>query len=321
VCSPEPGDAHASSEAIERPVQWEESSTVNVAIIDVGSNSIRLLVAAVDMGNVEELHRERAYVRLGDDAYRRGRIGSRKLKETRTVAGKFARIARKAGAERLETIVTAPGRQAENHEELVRTLAKATRSPVIVLSADDEGRLAWEGAVSRMDDAPDTVAVVDLGGGSCEIAVGTQALGPSWVHSMEAGALRVTRAFLGGNPPSAERITRARSEITELARSLHPPRPDTALAVGGTARAVGRIVGRPFGLDQLEQLASALGKVPAEEVAEPHGITSERAETLLGGTLVLSEIARRLRCDLEVGRGGLREGAALALARADAAAA
>ena len=102
---------------------------------------------------------------------------------------------------------------------------------------------------------------------------------------------------------------------------LRPPRPDAALAVGGTARAVGRIAGEPFGVADLEALTLELSEVPAAEVTESHGITSERAETLLGGALVLTEVARRLRCDLAVGRGGLREGAALALARADAAAA
>ena len=294
---------------------------MKVAIIDVGSNSVRLLVAAVDAGDVSQLHRERVYLRLGDDAYRRGRIGARKLKATRSVAAKYARIARKAGAERLETIVTAPGRQAENHEELVRALVKATRSSVVVLSGDDEGRLAWHGAVARMEESARTVAVVDLGGGSCEVAVGDRAKGPVWVRSVDAGALRVTRAFLGGNPPDAERICCARAEIRKLAETLGPPRPDAALAVGGTARALGRILGRPFGVDQLEQLVSTLEQVPAENVTEPHGITSERAETLLGGTLVLAEMAGRLGCDLQVGKGGLREGAALALAHADAAAA
>ena len=294
---------------------------MNVAIIDVGSNSVRLLVAEVAEGTVEQLYREREYVRLGDDAYRRGKIGSRKLKQTRTVAAKYARLARKAGAERLETIVTAPGRQASNGEELVDVLAKATRSSVAVLSADEEGRLAWKGAVARLEDPPETVAVVDLGGGSCEVAVGAPAVGPSWVRSIEAGALRVTRAFLGGNPPESERIAHAQHEIGERAKDLHPPRPSAALAVGGTARAVSRIVGEPFGVERLERLASTLSEVPAETITDPHGITSERAETLLGGTLVLSEIGGRLGCDFELGRGGLREGAALAVARAEAAAA
>jgi exopolyphosphatase/guanosine-5'-triphosphate,3'-diphosphate pyrophosphatase len=200
-------------------------------------------------------------------------------------------------------------------------LRKATQSPVAALTADDEGRLAWEGAVARMDDPPEIVAVVDLGGGSCELAVGTPLQSPTWIRSVDAGALRVSRAFLSGNPPRAKRVAAARREISRLFDDFHPPRPDQALGAGGTARAVGRVVGRRFGVGQLEKLTDTLSSVPVETVTESHGVSPERAETLLGGTLVLTEVARRLDRDLEVSRGGLREGAALALARAEAAAA
>jgi exopolyphosphatase/guanosine-5'-triphosphate,3'-diphosphate pyrophosphatase len=296
---------------------------VVVAVIDVGSNSVRLLVAAVDeSGEVRQLHRERVYLRLGDDAYRLGRISREKLDETRSVASSFARIAEEAGAERLETIVTAPGRQASNPEELVQVLAKATRAPVVVLSAEDEGCLAWEGAVSRLEAPPDVVAAVDLGGGSCEVAVGTPTLGPVWVRSFDAGALRVTRAFLNGDPPSAENVAEARGKIARLADiEPRPPRPDLTLAVGGTARAVSRIVGRRFDAEDLDELAARLSRLPTKKAAARLGITTARAETLLGGTLVLAEIARLVDTGLELGRGGLREGAALALARAEAVAA
>ena len=288
---------------------------MNVAVIDVGSNSLRLLVASVEGSDVTKLKRERVYARLGDDAYRLGRIGAKKLELTRDVAAHYARIARKSGVERLETIVTAPGRQSANAKELVGVLADATRARVVVLSADDEGRLAWEGAVARMGNPPETVAVVDLGGGSCEIAVGGATRGPTWVRSRDAGALRVTRAFLGSDRPSDEEIETARSEIRRLFGDLAPPLPDAALAVGGTARAIGRIVGKRFGTDELEELAAAIARRGADAVVEDSGITLERAQTLLGGTLVLAEIARLLDSRLEVGRGGLREGAALALAR------
>jgi exopolyphosphatase / guanosine-5'-triphosphate,3'-diphosphate pyrophosphatase len=295
---------------------------VIVAIVDIGSNTARLLVASVsDAGDVAELRRQRHYLRLGDDVHALGRIGPEKLAEAREIARGFARIARKSKAERLETVVTAPGRQAANGGELVQALAEETRAPVVVLTGEGEGRLAWEGAVARMDDPPEVVAVVDLGGGSLELAVGTPSLGPSWVRSLDAGALRITRMYLGGDPPPAERIETARREIRDLVAGFDPPRPDAALVVGGTARAIGRVVGKRFGDEQLETLARTLATVPAETVTAPHGITSERAHTLLGGTLVLAEIARVLDSDLEVGRGGLREGAALALARNEAAAA
>jgi exopolyphosphatase/guanosine-5'-triphosphate,3'-diphosphate pyrophosphatase len=289
---------------------------VQVAIVDVGSNTARLLVASVsDAGAIAQLRRERRYLRLGDDVHRLGRIGPKKLAEAGQVARRYARIARRSGVERLETIVTAPGRQAANGDELVAVLAAETEAPVVVLSGEDEGRLAWEGAVARMADAPEVVAVVDLGGGSCELAVGTPALGPAWVRSLDLGALRVTREYLGGDPPSRKRVERARDEIRELLTIFEPPRPDATLAVGGTARAVGRIVGRRFGAAELDDLTATLTTVRAEKVTASHGITRERAQTLLGGVLVLDELARRLGTDLEVGRGGLREGAALSLAR------
>ena len=295
---------------------------MDVAIVDIGSNTARLLVASVDpRGEVTQHRRERHYLRLGDDVHTLGRIGPEKLEEAGKVARRFARIARQTGVERLETIVTAPGRQAANGDELVRRLADETEAPVVVLTGDDEGRLAWEGAVARMESPPAVVAVVDLGGGSCEVAVGTPALGPAWIHSFDLGALRVTRTYLGGDPPPLERVQNARREIAVALSGVVPPQPDAALVVGGTARAVGRIVGRRFGRAELDELVATLSRVPAESVTATHGITPERAHTLLGGTLVLDELAGRLGTSLEVGRGGLREGAALALARAEVVAA
>jgi exopolyphosphatase/guanosine-5'-triphosphate,3'-diphosphate pyrophosphatase len=291
---------------------------VIVAVVDVGSNSLRLLVADVSGTEVRQLRRNRVYARLGDDVCSLGRIGPAKLELTGDVAARYARIARKAGAERLQTVVTAPGRQAANADQLIAALAGATRAPVVLLAADDEGRLAWTGAVSRLDASDDLVAVVDLGGGSCEVAVGTPGAGPAWVRSRDAGALRVTRSLPAGRL-SRKELERARDGVRHLLDDLCPPSPDLALAVGGTARALGRIAGRRLRANQLDELAKAIARKGAARLTEGVGITAERAETLLGGTLVLSEVARLLDSPLEVGRGGLREGAALSLAHAEAA--
>src|SRR5262249_43403312 len=223
--------------------------------------------------------------------------------------------------ERMETIVTAPGRQASNADELVDVIVDATRAHVSVLSAEDEGRLAWEGAVSQLASPPPSIAVVDLGGGSCEVAVGGVRLGPTWVASCEGGALRVTSAWLSGTRPGDAEVAAARRGIRELLTDFEPPRPDAALAVGGTARAVAKIVGPRFGGRKLDALTERFAREGAAAVTDGLDITSERSETLLGGTLVLSEIARRLDSKLPPGSGGLREGAALALARAHTAAA
>src|SRR5262245_21221192 len=218
-----------------------------VAVIDVGSNSVRLLAAEIAPDGVARaIERDRVYLRLGDDTYNFGRIGARKLDELEFVAERFALRARTLGVERIETIVTAPGRQASNADELVDVLADATRAPVLVLSAEDEERLAWEGAVAALEVRPGTVAVIDLGGGSCEVAVGRPEVGPAWVGSCDAGALRVTRSFLFHPRPSSADIEAARAGVEQLVARMEPPHPDAALAVGGTARAVGRIVGTRF---------------------------------------------------------------------------
>jgi exopolyphosphatase / guanosine-5'-triphosphate,3'-diphosphate pyrophosphatase len=295
---------------------------MRVAVIDVGSNSVRLLIASAKRnGQVRELDRDRVYLRLGDDAYRLGRIGDRKLDELADVAERFARRARAARVELMETVVTAPGRQANNADELVDLLAGATRAPVVGLSAEDEGRLAWEGEISFLPESRGTVGVVDLGGGSCEVAIGLPATGPTWVRSRDAGALRVTRTLLRSKHPSAREAAAARTGIRELLDGFDPNRPGTAVAVGGTARAVAKVVGSRFGVRKLDGLADEIVRRGAVATTAGLDITPGRIETLLGGTLVLSEVARRLDSKLEVGRGGLREGAALALVRAQSAAA
>ena len=192
---------------------------------------------------------------------------------------------------------------------------------MIVLSAEDEGRLAWEGAVAAMDDPAPCVGVVDLGGGSCEVAVGEPGLGPTWVSSRDAGALRVARSFFPTRRPRTPELEAGRAAIHELFDGLDGPRPDAMLAVGGTARAVAKIAGRRLGPRKLDALAERIARDGPEAVIDGLDITAERGETLLAGTLVLSEIARRLDSKLEIGSGGLREGAALELARAESAAA
>jgi exopolyphosphatase/guanosine-5'-triphosphate,3'-diphosphate pyrophosphatase len=160
------------------------------------------------------------------------------------------------------------------------------------------------------------VAVIDLGGGSFEVAVGTPAGGVDWVRSRDAGALRVTRAFLPSDTPTVGEAWAAREEVRALLADLDPPHAEHAYAVGGTARALGRILGKRFDADDLDHLVLRLVVDGLKGTIAGTPITQERAETLLGGTLVLAELADRIGRPLRVGRGGLREGAVLALARA-----
>ena len=200
-------------------------SGMRVGVIDVGSNTVRLLVATVGSGHVRTVREERTHLGLGEELLRHGRIRRRKLDEVADVTGDYARIARKLGVRELETVVTAPGRQGDEPARLLDVLGRATAGEVRVVSAEEEGRLAFEGAVSRADTGESVVAVCDVGGGSTELVVGTQLLGPAWVRSVDLGSLRLTAALLPGDPPSRSRDRVGARGRPERARRARPTAP------------------------------------------------------------------------------------------------
>ncbi len=220
---------------------------LNVAVLDVGSNTVRLLVAARGATGLAPLREEREHLLLGEEVERLGRISDEKLAATARCAGRYARVARGLGVDRLEVIVTAPGRQSENADELLQALAIATGAAVRVLSADEEGRLAYEGAVAVAASLPETVAVCDVGGGSTELVVGTPAVGPTWWRSLNLGCVRLTERFLGDDPPGKVAMAAAAEEVERQLEGLTPPLPLAALATGGTARALRKVVGEALG--------------------------------------------------------------------------
>ena len=294
---------------------------MRVAVIDVGSNTARLLVATVASdGSVVPVAEERQYLRLGAEIERTGTLGKRTIAAAAATCGAFARSAAAHGADRATVIVTAPGRQGTSASALTAALAEHTGLRVRVLPAETEGSLAFDGAVARARGRlPKLVAVVDIGGGSTEIAVGTPDLGAGWVRSADLGSLRLTRAHLDGtDPPTARRIGAAREAIRVELGSMHPRCPDLAFAVGGSARAAAKILGPRFDADDLDEAVAVLARRPAVKAARAYGIGSHRAETLLAGLLLLAETSRVLDKELELGRGGLREGAALELALREA---
>jgi len=289
---------------------------MRVAVIDVGSNTARLLVATVTgNGDVEPLAQERAYLRLGAEIERSGTLGPKKITACAKTCRGFARRAAALGVDLATVIVTAPGRQSASGPALTRALAEATGLPVRTLTSESEGRLAFDGAVACSTvGLPEILAVVDLGGGSTEIAVGNPRLGASWVRSADLGSLRLTRAHLPDDPSTARQIRSARDAARRALSALDPPSPDLAVAVGGSARALGKIVGPNLDVDALDEAVARLARRSAAKTARSFGISAERAETLLAGAILLSEACRALGTPLELGRGGLREGAALELA-------
>jgi len=284
-----------------------------VAIVDVGSNTARLLVAVRRGKQLSTLREDKAYLALGADIERNGRISRAKLSETETVTRRFAEIARKLGADAVDVIVTAPGRQTSEPDALVDTLAQATRAPVRVLSAEEEGLLAYEGALARTGSTLESIAVCDVGGGSTEIVVGAPPSAPTWIRSVDLGALRLTARTLESDPPRKRELQAATEEAQRCLEGIVPPRPNAGLAVGGSARALAKLVGPRLGERELRKALGLATARRAAKVAKAYGLDEERARVLPAGAIILTEVTLRLGVPLQLARGGLREGAALAL--------
>ncbi len=275
---------------------------------------MRLLVARPRKGGVARVHEEREQLGLGEDVERLGRISPAKLARAEAAAATLTAKARELGCSRLEVLVTSPGRQAANGEELRAALERGSGQEVRILSAEEEARLAHAGAVAAARPRDESVAVVDVGGGSAQLIVGTTAAGPAWMRSVDLGSLRLTRRLLVSDPPTGRELETARLEVERAFEGVTPPLPLAALATGGSARALRRVAGRRrLAGRHLEGVLRELAKRDSAEIAERYGLTPERARTLPAGTLILAEAQRRLGLPLEVARGGLREGAALAL--------
>jgi exopolyphosphatase / guanosine-5'-triphosphate,3'-diphosphate pyrophosphatase len=284
---------------------------VPVGVIDVGANTVRLHVAR----GGDAIYREKAMLRLGESIERYGAVPEAKLAETAATVAGFVAQARRNGADRIEVLVTSPGRQAANGAELLGRLAAATGVPVRLLSAEEEGRLAFLGAVAASRGASRRlIAVCDVGGGSAQIAVGTRREGAAWVRSVDIGSMRLTSRLLSDDPPGDAAVQAARAEVDRLLVGILPPLPEIALAVGGSARALRSIVGPRLGSEELDELAGILARTPSREIVELYGVDEQRVRTLAAGAVILAALCERLCVPLRVVRGGVREGAAIELA-------
>ena len=289
------------------------------AVIDVGSNTARLLVARVG-STPTETHSEGVSVDLGEEIEARGCVSETTIASTAETVRRLYADARAHGAESVEVLVTSPGRQADNSGELIEAIERTAGVVVRVVSAEEEARLAFAGAVAIEAPSANVVAVVDLGGASTELAVGLPQDGPAWARSVDLGAVRLTHRLLAATHPSVEDVEAARETVAETFTGVTPPLPGAAFVVGGSARALGRVVGRCLRQGELAAAAAMLPICEPDDLVERFGVGKRRAPLLLAAALILAEVQQRLVVPLVVAEGGLREGALVLRAREAAAA-
>jgi exopolyphosphatase/guanosine-5'-triphosphate,3'-diphosphate pyrophosphatase len=281
-------------------------SGVPYGVVDVGSNTVRLLVAA----HGKPVLSLRATLGLGACVERSGAITESKLLETADHVARFVAAAREAGAEDVEVLITSPGRQARNGVELLDAIGDVTTARARILSAEEEGELAFVGALSTLHLPPGRrVTVVDVGGGSTQLVVGSGREGIVWSGTIDLGSRRLTSRLLGGDPPGPAQLERARVEVDGLLDALTPPLSRTAVAVGGSARALKRLVGGRLGDDELAGAVDLLGRTSRVDLIDHYDVDPTRADTLAAGATILAAVQAKLARPLKVVRAGVREGA------------
>jgi exopolyphosphatase / guanosine-5'-triphosphate,3'-diphosphate pyrophosphatase len=275
---------------------------MRVGVIDVGSNTTRLLVANATPDGLDALETQKVRLALGEEIERHGAVSAVHVAAAAKAVRDMASVVRRKRVASLDVFLTAPGRQAGNSTELVAALSRAAGVPARVLTKEEEGALAYRGAILTADfDLPSRIAVCDIGGASTEVAVGNPGSDPEWIESVDLGSVRLTA-----------RAADMRSEAEDAFAHLGPPAVEAALVVGGSARATRRLVGAELGETELAEALRIVETMSPREVARRFGVDRARAEILPAGVILLAEVQRRLGVTLHVCSGGIREGAVLA---------
>ena len=284
------------------------------AAVDIGSNTTRVLVAEPQEGQLRKVMEQRAYTRFEKDSKRKGRITDAKIEEIADVVATQVRLAEELGAEAIRIVATAAVRESKNADEAARRIGEAPGIEVEILSEEDEGRLAFIGATKTLGHPVEgDVGVVDVGGGSSEIILGTVAGGVRQVHSFKIGSGAVAEEFLTNDPPSAAEIRALRNYIDDFFADVEVDQPGQAVAVGGSATSLRTLVGAVLEYETLERAVRVLTGDPIADVAKRFELDPRRVAILPAGVMILEKLSELLGQPLQIGKGGLREGVILDL--------
>ncbi|HSS04490.1 MAG TPA: Ppx/GppA phosphatase family protein [Solirubrobacterales bacterium] len=276
-----------------------------VAVIDVGSNSTRLLVADVD-GGVSVVERHSRVTRLGRGVDLSGQLSDEAIEAACTVIADYVSICRDTGVESVAAIATSAVRDASNGDAFVAELRERFALSARVLDGEEEARLTYRGATFEQPPSVPTL-VIDIGGGSTEMIVGTGAQ-IAFHDSLQAGVVRHTERHISGDPPTASELEALAGDIRaqiEVALEGHgEARASAGIAVAGTPTSLAaielelepydpaRVHGHVLSLKTIQRLLSRLASTPLAERAAIPGLHPDRAPTIIAGSVILIEAMR-----------------------------
>lgn len=305
---------------------------LRTAVVDIGSNSTRLLVADVEDGRVQaELERRSTVTRLGQGVDANGSLSDEAMQRVYETLEDYRELIDEHGAQSAIAVLTSAVRDADNGNEFARTVRERYQLEPHILDGDEEARLTFVGATSERD-AADTAltAVIDVGGGSTEVVLGTGHEARFHV-STQAGVVRQTERHIHSDPPTPDELDELREDVREILRAGVPDEQrrgvTRAIGVAGTATSLGAIAqklepydpdkvhGYRVGRQECERILEELASVPLEERRRVPGLHPDRAPTIVAGVIILLEVLDLFGLtELEVSEHDILRGAALQLA-------
>jgi exopolyphosphatase / guanosine-5'-triphosphate,3'-diphosphate pyrophosphatase len=284
------------------------------AAIDIGSNTTRVLVAELIDGQLKKVMEQRAYTRISKAVDDSGAISREKVEEVGELVATQVRLARELGAVEIRAVATAAVREASNGPEVAAAISAVAGVDVDILSGEEEGRLSFIGATKALGHPADgTIGVVDVGGGSTEVILGTVPDGVDEVQSWHIGSGVLADELITSDPPTSAEIRRVRDHIEDFFDGVEIEHPEQAVAVGGSATSLRRLVGAVLEYETLERAIRVLSTEPSSEVAKRFELDPRRVRILTTGVLLLEKVSELLGQPLQIGKGGLREGIILDL--------
>lgn len=298
---------------------------MRISAIDIGTNTVLLLVADVQGKTLRPLEHGHAIARLGQGVDENRNITREAMERVGKVLAEYVAISKAHSAEQIIACGTSALRDATNRDDFVRFVRAEFGINVKVLSGKEEAEQTYLGVLSEFpEDKEDHYAVIDIGGGSTEVIEGTRfAIGRS--VSLDIGCVRLTERFLKSTPPNDDTLRKCISMIREHSE-LVPLLAPTARLVGvaGTVTTLAaldlglprydpmRVSGHILSLDSIQAAFDQLRTKSVEEIKAIPGIHAGRADIILAGVVILMELMKRMgRNAITVSDRGLRYGFAL----------
>ena len=299
-----------------------------IAVVDLGTNSTRLLVANVLGGRVEELERRTEITRLGERVDSAGKLSSAAMKRVYETVESYRKLIDKHSADKVVGVATSAVRDAKNGEQFREELAERYGVETRTISGDEEARLSFLGATSDRPRGGDPLLVIDIGGGSTEFVLGTPGSDPTFHVSTGAGSVRQTERHLTDDPPTDDQLSAVAGEVAAIIEAELPRevRREAAagIAVAGTATQLAAVDQRleeydpervhGYRLDRyaVEEILAHLASLPLAERREIVGLHPARAPTIVAGALILAEAMQAFDFDwIETSEADILHGAAL----------